>query len=92
MTDRSGSGSAALAYCERYDPGTGTWAATAAFAAPRAGHQLTPLPDGSVPVQPGYRRALPPWPGHLDPRTGHAVRPLGTIRTGPSTPSGAITD
>ncbi|MFD0153749.1 Kelch repeat-containing protein [Streptomyces sp. NPDC055721] len=48
VTDRSGSGSAALAYCERYDPGTGTWAATAAFAAPRAGHQLTPLPDGSV--------------------------------------------
>ncbi|MGW4160936.1 Kelch repeat-containing protein [Streptomyces sp. NPDC004788] len=47
-TRRDGSGGAALAYCERYDPGTGTWTRTSGLAAPRTAHQLTPLPDGSV--------------------------------------------
>ncbi|MFD6974757.1 Kelch repeat-containing protein [Streptomyces sp. NPDC059949] len=47
-TSRDVSGGVALAHCERYDPGSGTWAPTAGLASPRTAHQLTPLPDGSV--------------------------------------------
>ncbi|WP_051494437.1 Kelch repeat-containing protein [Streptomyces exfoliatus] len=94
VTDRSGSGGAALAYCERYDPGTGhlggdgrlrrapgrppTDAAARRF---RPGHRRRAgrwdrARRAGRPVQSCHRRALPPRPGHLDPRTGHAPRPL----------------
>jgi hypothetical protein len=44
---------APLAYCELYDPATGAWAPTGDLATPRAGHQATRLPNGTVLVTGG---------------------------------------
>jgi hypothetical protein len=43
----------ALAYCEMFDPTTGDWTPTGELGTPRAGHQATLLPDGTVLVTGG---------------------------------------
>jgi Galactose oxidase, central domain len=56
----SGTGEAALAYCELYNPATGAWTPTGSLTRPRSRHQLVPLTDttvlavgGSTPGTPG---------------------------------------
>jgi hypothetical protein len=50
---KTGRTSAALGYCEIYDPATGTWTPTGSLATPRAGHQATLLADATVLVTGG---------------------------------------
>ncbi|MGI8329748.1 DUF6603 domain-containing protein [Actinomadura scrupuli] len=52
-TDRT---DVALAYCEIYDPATGTWTPTGSLHTPRSGHQATVLADGTVLVTGGDAR------------------------------------
>ncbi|MFD3993471.1 Kelch repeat-containing protein [Streptomyces sp. NPDC058583] len=47
-TRRDWRGGSALAYGECYDPATDTWTPTGSLSAPRSGHELTVLADGSV--------------------------------------------
>jgi hypothetical protein len=49
----TGGGPTATAYCELFDPVTGGWTPTAELSTPRAGHQATLLPDGTVLVTGG---------------------------------------
>ncbi|MEV4805374.1 DUF6603 domain-containing protein [Nonomuraea sp. NPDC049421] len=49
----TGTGRAALAYCEIYAPATGTWTPAGSLTTPRAGHQATLLPNGTVLVTGG---------------------------------------
>jgi hypothetical protein len=56
----SGTGEAALAFCELYNPGDDSWTPTGSMTAPRSRHQLVPLTDttvlavgGSTPGTPG---------------------------------------
>ncbi|MDN3358542.1 kelch repeat-containing protein [Actinomadura sp. DC4] len=49
----TGGGTAAMAYCELYDPATRVWAPTGELSTPRAGHQATLLPGGAVLVTGG---------------------------------------
>ncbi|MER7952464.1 kelch repeat-containing protein [Streptomyces sp. NPDC096079] len=48
VTRRDWRGGTALAYAECYDPATDTWTPTGGLSAPRSGHELTALADGSV--------------------------------------------
>ncbi|MFI8962635.1 kelch repeat-containing protein [Streptomyces sp. NPDC053493] len=57
-------GGTALAYSECYDPATDGWTPTDSLSAPRSGHQLTVLADGSVLATGGGEE---PAPGRLDP-------------------------
>ncbi|MCL7427054.1 DUF6603 domain-containing protein [Streptomyces sp. YS415] len=50
---KTGRGTAALGYCEIYDPAAGTWTPTGSLATPRAGHQATLLADDTVLVTGG---------------------------------------
>ncbi|MEU9338559.1 DUF6603 domain-containing protein [Streptomyces sp. NPDC048290] len=49
---------AALAYCEVYDPATRAWTPAPSLAVPRAGHTATPLADGTVLVTGGGTAAV----------------------------------
>jgi N-acetylneuraminic acid mutarotase len=64
----TGAGEVPLAYCEIYDPETGAWTPTGSMTTPRAGHQATALPDGTVLVTGG---------------AGPVVAADGTVRTSP---------
>jgi hypothetical protein len=44
----SGTGETSLAFCELYNPGTGTWTPTGSLTRPRSRHQLVPLTDTTV--------------------------------------------
>ncbi|SDZ23768.1 Kelch motif-containing protein [Amycolatopsis xylanica] len=63
-----GGGYTCLAFCEIFDPrGGGTWTPTGTMTTPRAIHQLTPLPDGSVLATGGYCEGVmlgPVFDGH----------------------------
>jgi hypothetical protein len=59
--------SAALAYCEVYDVGTGIWTATGSLATPRQGHEATPLGQGRVLVTGGDAVTAPD--GTYDPHS-----------------------
>ncbi|MGA5550465.1 DUF6603 domain-containing protein [Streptomyces pseudogriseolus] len=50
---KTGRTSAALGYCEIYDPATGKWTPTGSLTTPRAGHQATLLADDTVLVTGG---------------------------------------
>jgi hypothetical protein len=85
---RTGGATRALAYCELYDPATGSWTPTGSLGTARKGHQATLLPDGRVLVTGGDAlAALPFRPGTLattelyDPTTG-AWTPGPTMRGG----------
>ncbi|SEF81060.1 Kelch motif-containing protein [Nonomuraea solani] len=57
---RTGRNDAALAYCEIFDPATGTWTPTGSLATPRAGHRATVLADGTVLVTGGDTPGVAP--------------------------------
>src|SRR5262249_6464354 len=50
---RTGGATRALAYCELFDPATGSWTPTGSLGTARKGHQATLLPDGRVLVTGG---------------------------------------
>lgn len=54
----TGTGDAALAYCERYDPGAGHWTPTGSLLAPRKGHQAVRLTDDRILVTGGDATGL----------------------------------
>ncbi|MGH3241799.1 MAG: Kelch repeat-containing protein, partial [Spirillospora sp.] len=60
----TGEGERALAFCEIYDPETGSWTPTGSLHVPRKGHQATPLGDGRVLVTGGD--AVPAVPYRTD--------------------------
>ncbi|QES51778.1 hypothetical protein DEJ50_31915 [Streptomyces venezuelae] len=65
----TGDGSVPLAYCERYDPDTGTWTPAASLHTPRTGHQATVLADGRILVTGGGPTRLPGHDGRIGGRS-----------------------
>ncbi|MEU8359907.1 DUF6603 domain-containing protein [Nonomuraea sp. NPDC048882] len=83
----TGRGRAALAYCEIYVPGTGTWAPAGSLITARVGHQATLLPNGTVLVTGGDSLAGRPGSGYRAGSLDSAeIYDPGTDRWTPVTP------
>jgi galactose oxidase-like protein len=82
---------AALAFCELYDPAAGQWTPTGSMLVPRSGHQATPLSDGTV-LATGGDAPGGPGDGTFDPfsrATAELYKPAaGTWSALPDMPAG----